>query len=157
MNAYENGVLNKNGYLFILVASSSCSKELIETKEDASTITSPNTKVFLIIDANALRRVFNIDQSFTKNRYLLDRLANQLNYSMPGVKVMFYDFLHFARRVTLVYDDKAKYSYYGKYEGGPGNAIVLNSLDDIDAILEEFFHAYWALWVTQNGSIPLSL
>lgn len=132
---------------------------MIEVKEEPPTATSLNTKNDMLwgIDDEVLKEIFAIDPSFTKNPYSLSVLASLLNSNMPGAKDMLQLFSRFGKTITLVYDPKAEASQYvNGYKDILGNVIVLKSIN-LDDILEEFFHAYWATCFGRNGIIPTHL
>lgn len=132
---------------------------MIEVKEEPPTATSLNTKNDMLwgIDDEVLKEIFTIDPSFTKNPYSLSALASLLNSNMPGAKDMLQLFSRFGKTITLVYDPKAEASQYvNGYKDILGNVIVLKSIN-LDDILEEFFHAYWATCFGRNGIIPAHL
>lgn len=132
---------------------------MIEREEKSVATTSSVTKnqVFGDITVDVLKRVFKIDPSLTTNTGQLQQIANILNYRMPGANLMLSDFVKYGKSITLVYDDNIPYPYYGKYKNVLGYSIVLNSINFgqicVEAVLEEFFHAYWALFMTNNGGI----
>lgn len=128
---------------------------MIGINEESDTTISRDTKSFIAdnISVDVLKRYFKIHKSFEFNpRDPLSDLANCLHYQMPGAKQLIEDFWSLERTVTLVYDPYLNFPFYGDYSGVSGKSIVLKSFN-AGEVMEEFFHAYWALWLTPSGGI----